>query len=513
MKKNYKFLKIALLTTLSGFAQQTYCVTEFWFIDPITQVTFNTINNSLDPTDETSYHDFSQISTTVITGNTYNLSMNINTNGDYEDFVSIMFDWNKNGIFDSNEIYAIGSITDSDGTDSPLNVNVTIPTNALLGTTKFRIVNSGEDIMTDPCGFYLVGSAHDYAIEITTNTSCESVTGPAVITGPNAICPATRFDINSNLVSVLNGNYAWYSSADGVNGWTLIPGQTSFNLSYGGITSETYFKVIFTCTTTNQSLTSNILHTTIKSAADCMCDPTENTAFDCYDDDTITNVSFGTLNNSSDCSESGYTLYDYLTPAIVQKGMTYPISVTTGNGWGFENVAVFIDFNYNGVFENNEYFSVGSAPGAINTTNITIPTNSHTGIVSMRVILVASSDVTGELDLLNFACGTDEEEEYGEVEDYKIEIINDPLSTAEQVLQQIQLSPNPTTGIVSLQTKEGVYTQSISIHDTKGQLVKNLNLNETLFNLNIDLTPYPTGIYILKIETPSGIINKKIIKN
>jgi PQQ-dependent dehydrogenase (s-GDH family) len=129
------------------------------------------------------------------------------------------------------------------------------------------------------------------------------------------------------------------------------------------------------------------------------------------------NVTFNTLNNTSDKYKDyatlGYSDYTNLTTTVA-KGQTYPLSILPPVGWAgyFTNVycRVWIDFNKNNVFEDNEKVLEGTNANVFNT-NVLIPTTAATGAVRMRVSLKQGGYPT--------ACETFEK---GEVEDYTINI-------------------------------------------------------------------------------------------
>jgi len=79
------------------------------------------------------------------------------------------------------------------------------------------------------------------------------------------------------------------------------------------------------------------------------CTPT---ILDCSDGDVITNVTIGTINNTTDCSASGYSDFTSMA-ATVTPGQAVPVSVSVGDGW-FERVSIWVDWNKNDTFEASE---------------------------------------------------------------------------------------------------------------------------------------------------------------
>ncbi|MBF8149740.1 choice-of-anchor D domain-containing protein [Winogradskyella sp. F6397] len=135
-------------------------------------VQFNTINNASDNTDN-AYSDYTAISTTVTIGQTYNLEVRVNTDGEYFTTTMVWFDWNNDGDFsDANEDYDLGvayNAVDGSTDESPLSIE--IPSNAVIAATRMRVSTKYYD--TDypidpptPCETSFDGEVEDYTINI-----------------------------------------------------------------------------------------------------------------------------------------------------------------------------------------------------------------------------------------------------------------------------------------------------------------------------------------------------------
>lgn len=82
------------------------------------------------------------------------------------------------------------------------------------------------------------------------------------------------------------------------------------------------------------------------------------------------------------------------------------------------------------------------------------------------------------------------------------------LSTNSSSVQSISIYPNPSSSIINLDYKE-LLVSKIQVVNSLGQFVKTqLNNFEV-----IDIAEIPLGVYILKIDTDRGTLEKKIIKN
>lgn len=195
-----------LLSTSTINAQTpTYCASTYsgWAVnepaEPITLVQFGTgtgsINNPSSATVSTTtprYEDFSSISMNVQRGQSYVLKVKGNTNGNFTNYFTIYFDWNGDGVF-SNATPANATaqqqltnqpekhqhttaIINSTGADNIEMVHsVTIPTDAVLGSIRMRIVKNYNAPSPAPCSNpFIFGQVEDYTLNIT-NGSCPAV--------------------------------------------------------------------------------------------------------------------------------------------------------------------------------------------------------------------------------------------------------------------------------------------------------------------------------------------------
>ncbi|SMC88656.1 T9SS-dependent choice-of-anchor J family protein [Moheibacter sediminis] len=142
------------------------------------------------------------------------------------------------------------------------------------------------------------------------------------------------------------------------------------------------------------------------------CEP----VLDCTDNDVITNVTFAGINNTTTCSPNGFGDYtDQI--AEVETDSTNPIAVTVGNGWAFESVSVWIDYDNSGTFDENEFTYVGTGSAGVVSGNIAIPSDVEEGAYRMRVRVAAVGAVSATWDM---SC--DEDQGFGETEDYTVNI-------------------------------------------------------------------------------------------
>jgi hypothetical protein len=76
--------------------------------------------------------------------------------------------------------------------------------------------------------------------------------------------------------------------------------------------------------------------------------------------------------------------------------------------------------------------------------------------------------------------------------------------------RNIKLYPNPTEGMLTIESKEMPGNWTVKVFDALGKLVQTGKLENK--NGTIDLMELHPGMYFLKMETEEGTITKKIIK-
>jgi hypothetical protein len=148
-------------------------------------------------------------------------------------------------------------------------------------------------------------------------------------------------------------------------------------------------------------------------------------------DEDIYNVTFGSLNNTSDCNSIGpgssmqnlYSDYSSLSAPNITAGSTVPLSIEIGscnpNNYYYDNMtAVFIDYNRDGTYAISEmvYISPTYTNGPhIETANVVVPTTVSFGLTGMRVINIETTDPT-------YFDGCVDGYLWGETEDYTINL-------------------------------------------------------------------------------------------
>lgn len=333
------------------------------------------------------YSDNSWSSPTVsVTANqTYTLSSNIlcpSGNG----HLGAWIDYNKNGVFEQYEFSFIGY--SSTGT---ITNTIAIPFTASGGNYKMRVkleFDWGYPHLLEPCNNNASeGITLDYLLDVTPAPACAGTpnAGDAVASQTLA-CANTKLTLTLTNNDITSGNtYQWQESTDNTN-WTNLGAPQSF-VMYELYTAnvDKYYRCLVTCQNSSLTAASNTVAVIQNAITNCYCTPPPA---DCSGSD-ITNVSFSNLNNSSTCNATdGYTDYTQsVASASISAGQTYTLTTTHSNDFNNE-VAIWIDYDKNGIFDSNEYSYVGSSAGSgiyDISGSVSIPVNAPLGNTRMRV--------------------------------------------------------------------------------------------------------------------------------
>ena len=117
-------------------------------------------------------------------GETYTITVEGNTYGDFDNDIVAFIDWNQNEILDdANEVYEIGTLINSDGNDgTSISFDITVPADALTGSTRIRVTKTYGDpqsiALINPCAIEMdafgqganggYGQAIDFTLDIET---------------------------------------------------------------------------------------------------------------------------------------------------------------------------------------------------------------------------------------------------------------------------------------------------------------------------------------------------------
>ncbi|MBL7910581.1 MAG: T9SS type A sorting domain-containing protein [Bacteroidia bacterium] len=367
---------------------------------------------------------------TLNIGITYSISVNTTASN----IESVWIDYNQSGTFDINEHT---QITLSSTANVPTIATFTVPGTALLGQTGMRVRSRGTgnpNGPTDPCTNFGSGETEDYIVTIGAATACSGTPGAnSAVASLTTVCPNGTVTLGLATSYTVGGlTYQWSSASALAGPYTAIAGATTAVYTSTNVASTTFYRCVITCTNGPASTTATPVQVVVSGnpcqcSGYCLTSAPSQTA-----DDEIFNVTIGTLNNTSNCSQTGsaptstlskYSNYTGIVgaPNLIA-GSNYTLDVTVGqcnlNAYS-GGVTVYMDFNNNGQFTDpgeQVYASASTlwaVAGTLNSTVITIPPTANPGITRMRVI--AAESVTGAAPCASYG--------YGETEDYCINIV------------------------------------------------------------------------------------------
>ena len=371
----------------------------------IASVQFSNINNT---SGKDSYGNYLDQTATVNAGAEYPISLTPSFSWQHHnEFFTVWIDWNQDNDFaDANEqVFSANIPAGTNGTPaSPLVGIVNVPDNALLGTTRMRIVMQ-RDQAPESCGEYTLGETEDYSISVIDDGTTSSLT----INCPATISLTAPAEASAIIVD-------WETPSTTTN----CPNGINTIMQTSGLSSGSLFPIgssIITYTVTDNCGNSANCSFEIKinPSSNDYCDAIGNQPWQEY----IANVSLNTIDNSS--FKEKYEDFTNITTTL-EKGGEYELGLTPGFSffqWD-EAFQVWIDFDGNGSFGDNGELvysgiyvaqAAGSTPPTL-TGTFTVPNSVQPINTRMRVTMQR-----------NTPAGACETFEFGEVEDYSIQII------------------------------------------------------------------------------------------
>ena len=157
-------------------------------------------------------------------------------------------------------------------------------------------------------------------------------------------------------------------------------------------------------------------------------------------DEYISNVTLGSINNSSACGTNGYTNFSYLTTNLAI-GQSYTITVTNGTPqYPADQCGIWIDWNRDFDFtENGEFISMNGSPGVgPYSATFTVPSGASIGQTGLRVRIMEAGTLT--------PCG---QAMWGEVEDYSVNIVSGTSSKTLNLNVLLEGLYDPSTGLMN----------------------------------------------------------------
>jgi hypothetical protein len=142
------------------------------------------------------------------------------------------------------------------------------------------------------------------------------------------------------------------------------------------------------------------------------------------------------------------------------------------------------------------------------TTSWTLVSGTYIALGGEDHITIGNfSDDANTDTLLNNAIGFFLGRAYCLIDD--VSVTPTPVGIDEITLATIKIHPNPTKDRITISLEEGT-ANSVTIRNSLGQLL--LSDKTSTNQVELDLSPCPTGIYFLQLEVDGQVITKKVVK-
>lgn len=196
---NISAASTSISVTTSATSAVAYCTSQgnSTADEKIGKVVFGTISNT--STGTAGYENYTTLSTNVVKGSTYTISITPKwTSTKYNEGYAVFIDYNKDGDFsDAGETV----FTKTASKTTPVSGSVTIPSTALTGSVRMRVSMKYNAVPT-ACESFSYGQVEDYTVNITAAGTINSLVGvaaeKAVSIYPNPVKDILNIDIKGD---------------------------------------------------------------------------------------------------------------------------------------------------------------------------------------------------------------------------------------------------------------------------------------------------------------------------
>lgn len=401
-------------------------------------------------------------------------------------------------------------------TGTTVTLSWTAPAGYNTNTTNFsvgyRIANSNNAWTsagsTSATTKNITGLSSGTAYEFCINTSCMYANSSPLLGTFTTAYVACDIPLNLSITNATS-NQALVS-------WSHVNGWITYTLEYKNVNSNVWIPVY--CPSNNKLLTglasATLYDVRVKANCNTASSGYISTQFTTYTatcpawgingSEYLDLFELGSISRTSGREVGGYINTNLLTNLGRGTTTTGQFSVGYNPGIVFgENVAVYIDFNNNGSFNDPGEMVVSPiyvVSGANNNFSLTIPSNTTKATRNMRVVVARSTAAINP-------CATNFK---GEVEDYKVKIVNatnrmgieteedDDDIKVEKNIPSVSAYPNPSSGIFNIQLPGNSNAIYYEIMNSNGIIIEKKNIGSRK-SLSIDLSNHAKGMYIVNL--------------
>jgi len=451
------------------------------------------------------------LTTTLVPGSTNPLTLDLHVNAANSQ-AGVWVDYDHSGTFDATEYTLIGSGPATGFANLNLSVtgSLVVPATALTGPTRMRVrSNNGGVVGNQACFNSYFGEVEDYLVTIAPATACTGTPAAGTATASaTAVCPITPFTLRATgyTTGATGISYQWQSSPAGANTYTAISGATTVPYTVPNLSVNTDYRLQVTCAGSGTSAVSAPVSITLSPFTQCYCTPTYVSG---GNNDIIRSVTVGSLtSNTSAMGNPAPYYHDYGSLSTVPN---LPVSNTTNVTLTFgsdvnQYSALWVDFNHNGIFDAAEYFTLGTNAGANGTAVIpvAVPATALLGQTKLRVR--GGDDL---VPLATQACGASQSD-YGEAEDYTVNLVVATASRTGQANVALSAFPNPATAMLTVQVGVVGPQARVSLTDLAGKVLQSATVANQSAQFN--LGSLAAGIYLVRYQDANNAQTIKVSK-
>ncbi|WP_051263799.1 M4 family metallopeptidase [Tenacibaculum ovolyticum] len=487
--------------TTTGTAPVSYCTSKGASVNDeyIQKVVLGTINNT--STGGNGYSDHTSMSTDLTKGESNTITITPKWTGTvYSEGYGVWIDYNQDGDFsDAGETVW----TKAKSKTTPVSGTFTVPSSAVSGATRMRVVLKYNATPTACEASIQYGEVEDYTVVIGSSQA-------------DTTAPSAPSSVSASSVTQTTLTLNWSASTDNVavteydvyQGATKIGATANTTMNVTGLTASTgyTFSVKAKDAAGNVSSSSNTVNVTTLSNAVSYC--TSKGSRVTYE--WIDYVAFGGMTNTT-AANGGYG--DFTSKvATVALGSTNQLVLSAGfSGTAYnEHFTVWIDYNQDGDFTDaGEQVTTGNSSSAANrVTDIVIPSTATLGQTRMRVSMKYNAASTScEANLGD-----------GEVEDYTVNITAAAVNTITTVISgetiksqksiALMAYPNPSLDFIQVKLASESTKMTYKIVNVIGSVVQSGHLDSS----SINVSKLNTGMYILEVNDGQKVLTTKLLK-